>query len=126
MEHNPLFDRLWGTDGSHPYGNPYEMERKMREELENKLDYEELETEICEFLKGDFRTTVICKFNNKGYMVSHTAHCEDISESKAIMNALREDLFKALEEERYEEAKRIQEHINKLRDITELRGKPTL
>ena len=119
MDYNPLFDRLWGSDGVHPFGNPYNMDKRLTEDM----DYEELETEICEFLKGDFKTTIVCKFNSKGYLVSHTVDCIDISEDRAILITTREELHKALDEERYEDAKLLQEKINKLWKITTI--KPT-
>lgn len=118
MEHNPLFDRLWGMDGSHPFGDPFRFDEYMSKE-------DEFEIEICEFLKGDFKTTIICKFNKLGYLVSHTANVEDIAETKVIMNNLREELDIALNEERYEDARTIQHRINSLRRLTEI-GKPTL
>lgn len=128
MEHNPLFDRLWGMDGSHPFGNPYEMEerwRKMTEEIGELSDDEDLETEVCEFIKGDFKTTIVCKFNKLGYMVSHITHIENMAEANTIMKNLRDELFRALDEERYEDAKEYQDHINKLRHSVENKGKPT-
>jgi len=121
MDFNPLFDRLWGADGVHPFGDPYKFDEYMTGEIE----YEKLDEEICEYLKGDFKTTIICKFNKQGYLVSHTAESIDISEPRAIMEQTRTELFKALDEDRFEDAKICQDKINQLRQILELR-KPTL
>ena len=115
MDYNPLYDRLWGADGVHPFGDPYKFDEHMRiEEV-----YENLEEEIYEYLRGDFKITITCKFNSKGYLVSHTVECVDISEDKAIMEYLRDELFKAIDEQRYEDAKVYQEKINKLRHVFE-------
>jgi hypothetical protein len=116
MKHNPLFDRLWGMDGSHPFGDPFKFEEYMEKE--------EFETEICEFIKGDYKTLIICKFNKAGYMVSHSVEVQNMAETNTIMSNLREELFQALDDERYEDAKVIHEKINQLRFITEI--KPTL
>jgi hypothetical protein len=126
MDYNPLFDRLWGADGSHPFGDPFKFEEYMNDKIvTSEPEYQYLEEEMYESIRGDYKTTIICKFNKEGYLVSHTAQCVDISEDKAIMTAMREELFNALEEERYEDARAYQEKINQLRHLTELR-KPTL
>ena len=116
MDYNPLYDRLWGADGVHPFGDPFKFENYMSEERYD-IVYENLEEETYEYLRGDYKTTIVCKFNSKGYLVSHTTECVDISEDRAIMEYIRNELFKALEEERYEDAKICQEKINKLRHV---------
>lgn len=94
--------------------------------IEDYMEPDDLEVEVCEFIKGDYKTTVICKFNKRGYMVSHAAYTECIGENNAIMDNLRSELLDALEKEDYELMVFIQEKINKIRQIDELRGKPTL
>jgi hypothetical protein len=136
MDYNPLFDRLWGADGVHPFGNPDRFDEYMKMGQEGLFDYQKrerefmeeyqrLEEEVFEFLRGDFKTTIVCKFNRQGYLVSHSVESINISQDLALMEELREELYIALDEERYEDAKRLQEDINKLREITEVR-KPTL
>lgn len=87
------------------------------------MTYEQLETETFEVIKGDFKTTIICKFNPKGYLVSHTAVVISLDESELI-KILKDELHSSINKEDYEEAAKIQEKINKLRDLEN--QKPTL
>jgi len=115
MEHSPLFDKLWGPDGN-PLGSPFKLDDSMRE-------YEEIESETFEIIKGNYKTTIVCKFNNKGYLVSHTTQSEDLREKAVIMEHLIDELHLAYDEERYEDIPDIQSKINKCRDLQG--GKPT-
>ena len=123
MENNLLFDKMWGIDGIHPFGNPLKFEDYMDE---RKEQLEELEIEVCEFIKGDFKTVIVCKFNKLGYMISHVVYHENLSDTQSIMTDMKNQLFSALEEERYEDAKNIQEQINKFRYMQEYTNKQTL
>lgn len=115
MEHNPLFDKLWGPEGN-PLGSPFKLDESMRE-------YDEIESETFEVIKGDYKTTVVCKFNSKGYLVSHTAQSEDLREKAVVLEYLIDELHLAYEEERYEDIPDIQTKINKCRDLQSI--KPT-
>lgn len=115
MEHSPLFDKMWGPEGN-PLGSPFRLDETMRE-------YEEIESETFEIIKGDYKTTIVCKFNSKGYLVSHTTHSEDLRETAVIMEHLIDELHLAYEEERYEDIPDLQIKINKCRDLQG--GKPT-
>lgn len=95
------------------------------EQWDIDLGYDELEEEICEYIKGDFKTIVVCKFNKEGYLVSHTTECVDISDAVARLNNARESLMKALDDGDLLEVKAQQEIINKLRTVNEIR-KPTI
>lgn len=86
-------------------------------------NYEQLDTEVFEIIKGDVKTSIICKFNTKGYIVSYTAICKELNESE-ILTSLKEDLHSAIDKEDYEEAKTVQEKINKIRELES--QKPTL
>jgi hypothetical protein len=88
------------------------------------MEYQELQEEVIEILKGDFKTTLIVKFNKQGQMVSHTIHSEDTSRDRELIEKERADLMKALEEQRLDDAKMHQENINSLRHLMKVR-KPT-
>jgi hypothetical protein len=103
MDYNELFDRLWGFDGVHPFGDPFKFE----EYMETNSD-EELETETCEFVKGDFKTVITCKFNSKGFMVGHSilsTHIGDDTDLEGLMQ-------KALDNEDYILAAGIKRRID--------------
>lgn len=116
MIHNPLFDRLW-REGINYFGSPYKLDEYMKTE--------NFEIEVFECIKGDFKTTVTCKFNSEGYLVSHQVECENIAEDTEIMKEMKDRLVEAIYEENYELAKEYQDRINRLRELTELK-KPTL
>lgn len=104
MDLNELFDRLWGMDGTNPYGDPFKFEEFMTGKDE------ELETETCEFVKGDYKTVITCKFNKKGYLVSTSAISAYIGRDKK--EELEELLKKALEKEDYIMAAQIKAKID--------------
>lgn len=120
MRNNPIFDRLFGLDLIHPFGNPFKLEQCMKD----KVGYEKLDDEIFEVVKGDVKTTIVCKFNKEGYLVSYSSLSELISDSQ-ILKTLKEDLHEAIDKEDYERATEVQKKINKIRDLEDQR-KPTL
>ena len=109
MKYNPLFDVFWGPNGN-IIGHPCKLDEIMKE-------YEEIENETFEVTKGDYKTTIICKFNSKGYLISHIGYSEDLKEKSPIMENLIDELHLAYEEERYEDISSIQKRINKCRDL---------
>lgn len=111
---NLIFDRLW-KDGINPFGNP----ETLRQALAEDKDFEE---EVFEVTKGDYRTTIVCKFNEKGFLISHSSISEPIIDESMIV--LKTNLTQALDMEDYDEALRIQGIINRKRQGDE--EKPTL
>lgn len=104
MDFNELFSRLWGMDGSHPFGDPFKFEEFMTGKNE------ELETETCEFVKGDYKTVLTCKFNKKGYLVSTSAVSAYIGKGES--EDLEAKLKEALEKEDYITAAQIKARID--------------
>lgn len=82
-----------------------------------------METEVVSFIKGDYKTVIICKFNKDGSIISHSFMCEDISKTSYIMRILKEDLLLAIEINDQEKISDLQSKINKLRELEE--SKPT-
>lgn len=101
MDFNELFDRLWGSDGVNPFGDPFKLEEFMGSQGE-------IETETCEFVKGDFKTIITCKFNKKGYLIGTSAVSTYIGKG----DDLEEILKKALEREDYELAAAVKRRID--------------
>lgn len=119
-----LFNRAFGPNGN-MFGHPTNLEKMLqmlRGEEMKEPDYSELEEEVFEVVKGDYKTTIVCKFNKKGYLVSHSAQTRMVVDD--VMKNLKEKLTNALQEENYEEAARIQKMINEKRMGDE--KKPTL
>lgn len=103
MDYNELFDRLWGFDGVHPFGDPFKFEEHM-----SSISNEDLETEVCEFVKGDIKTTITCKFNKQGFMVGHSVlstHIAEVDDLDGLME-------RALEKEDYILAAAIKRRID--------------
>lgn len=73
-------------------------------------DYEDLEEEKFEVVKGDYKTLITCKFNKKGFMVSHSFSSEYIK-SEVLKEDLQAQLKKALEEEDYKKAAEIKSKL---------------
>ena len=117
MEYNPLFDRFWTSEGN-TFGSPDKLDDYMKED--------NFEIEVFESLRGDYKTTVTCKFNSNGYLVSHQVDCVNISEDTEIMAEMKDKLLDAIYNDDFEEASKYQDKINRLRELTELKGKPTL
>lgn len=88
----------------------------------NLGNLDNLEEEVFEVVKGDYKTIIVCKFNKKGYLVSHSAITRLVTDD--TMSKLKEQLTDALSKENYEEAARIQKLINSKREGDE--QKPTL
>jgi len=99
MDLNSLFDMLWGSDGMHPFGNP--------ERLKQILGEQELEEEVCEFVKGNVRTKITYKFNKKGYLVS-----QQIVSTMIDQEDLQSQLDEALAKEDYLKAAEIKKKMN--------------
>jgi len=102
MDFNELFDKLWGWDGIHPFGDPFKFEEYMTQ------NDQELQTETCEFVKGDFKTTIICKFNKQGFMVGHSVISTHVGPGEDLQGMLE----KALEKEDYILAAGIKRRID--------------
>jgi len=79
--------------------------------------------EVFQIVKNDVKTTIVCKFNEQGYIVSHLCTSTPIKESDT-MKRLKDSLHRALNIDDHEGAIEIQEKINKLRDLEN--HKPTL
>lgn len=87
-----------------------------------RLGYEKLTEEVVQFTKGDYKTTIILKFDKNGLLVTHSAISEYVQSES--MKYLKEELSLAIEEENFEKAAEIQKKINKVREADE--QKPTL
>lgn len=105
MDFSSLYDRLWGMDGIHPFGNPDNLEEYMQDG--------KLEEEVCEFVKGNYKTVITCFFNKEGFMVGHTV-VSDLLDGKELLDQLYNQLNTALEEEDFELAVQLQRRINEL------------
>lgn len=82
-------------------------------------------TEVFSFIRGDYRTTITCKFSESGQLVSHTSESIDVSEYNHAMLILKQDLMRELKNGCDQtKISEIYSKINKLRDIQEF--KPTL
>lgn len=107
MEFNEMFDRLWGFDGVHPFGDPFKFEEYMNSREQ------EIEIETCEFTKGNFKTVITCKFNKQGFMVGHSvvSHNLEVVQDREY---LENQLSAAIEAENYKLAADIKKQINEL------------
>lgn len=112
MKNNPIFDRLFGPDGIHPFGNPFRFEEYIKETFDS---FENLTEEKLEFERGEFKTTIILKFNQKGFPVSHRVESVLIPQSETL-DELKSKLQKAVEKEDYSEAAKIQKTIRSLEE----------
>lgn len=74
--------------------------------------------EGTEFVRGDYKTTIMCKFNEKGLLISHSITCDRINSNLLL---LTEQLHEAIETQDFRQAALIQAKINKVRE-----SKPTL
>lgn len=121
MKNSPIFDMMFGMSGINPFGNPYKLEKYLKDKYG---DNGVLEDEVFEVTKGDYKTVVICKFNKDGVLVSTASTC-NLIEPSYIMKVLKEDLIEAIEKEDFERAGEVQKKINMLRDYED-KGKPTI
>lgn len=112
MRHNPLFDRLFGQDGFHPFGNPFTFEEYLAETFEG---YENLSEEKLVVDKGEFRTTIQIKFNSKGFPVSYQMDSTLLPTSRSFIE-LKEALQEAIKREDYSKASEIQKILKSLED----------
>lgn len=88
------------------------------------FDY--LEEETFETVKGNYKTIIVCKFNHKGYLVSHSVVTTLVIDE--IHSMLKDALVEAFENKDYDEMARIQDLINRKRDGEQIKSqqiKPT-
>ena len=78
--------------------------------------------EVFEITRGDYKTTIICKFDNRGFLISHSS--SSVPLENEMMKILKAALHTAIDTGQYEEAAEIQSKINKVR--TAENQKPTL
>lgn len=125
---NSLFDKFFNGlllgNGVFPsfekWGNPFKFEEY---EIGDFKDFEDLEEEKFEVNKGDYRTTIICKFNKQGFMVSHSYLSEYVpSHNENELNELKTKLTSLVEAQDFEKAAEVQKQIRKL-EIEEEIGK---
>jgi len=76
------------------------------------LDFQELEKETFEVVKGNVKTTITYRFNKQGYPVSHTHHSEVILSEEDEINL---EIENAVKQKDYERAAGLQK---KLKEIT--------
>jgi len=107
MEFNEMFDRLWGFDGIHPFGDPYKFE-----EYINSRE-KEIETETCEFIKGNFKTIITYRFNKQGFMIGHSVVSHNLGNT-LTKDDLENQLSVAIENENYKLAADLKKQINEL------------
>lgn len=112
MKNNPIFDRLFGLDGMHPFGNPFRFEEYIKETFDS---FEEFAEEKVEFEKEEFKTTLTIKFNRKGFPVSHSVESTLLPQSQT-MEELRQKLQEAIEKEDYSKAAEIKKTIKSLEE----------
>lgn len=122
--YNSLFDRFFGQDGINPWGSPFKLEKYLLERFDDEKDLEE---EKFEVVKGNYKTTILCKFNKKGYMVSHSVVSEYVpSQEEEQLNLLKNEMREALKLEDYKRAAKLKPQIEKIEQQIENKGKPTL
>lgn len=102
-----LFDRLWGMDGTHPFGDPFRFQEFMNSQGDG-----ELETETFEVIKGDFKTIITCDFNKHGLLVSQSILCSYIKDDIDLDKLMQE----ALEKEDYVVAAAIKRRMDARKD----------
>lgn len=103
MDFNELFNRLWGFDGVHPFGDPFRFEEFMNQKTG------EVEVETFEVIKGDFKTIITARFNKQGFLLGTSSSSEYIGDAK---ESLEDMLKKALEKEDYLTAAAIKKKMD--------------
>lgn len=110
MRNNPIFDRLFGPDGIHPFGNPFRFEEYIKETFDS---FEDLVEEKVEWERGEFKTTLTIKFNKKGFPVSHQVETTMLPKSES-MEELKKKLQEAIQKEDYVQAAEVKKTIKSL------------
>ena len=88
------------------------------------FDY--LEEETFETVKGNYKTIIVCKFNHKGYLVSHSVVTTLVIDE--IHSMLKDALIEAMDSKNHSEVARIQDLINRKREGEQIKPqqvKPT-
>lgn len=69
-----------------------------------------------EIVIEDVKTTIVCKFDQEGFLISHYTKSRRIADS-VLIKKLKQDLHSAIEKEDYKSATFIQGRINQVREI---------
>lgn len=80
--------------------------------LDMAIDFQELEKETFEVIKGNVKTTITYRFNKQGYPVSHTHQSEILLSEEDNINL---EIENAVKQKDYERAAGLQK---KLKEIT--------
>lgn len=115
MRNNPIFDRLFGMDGIHPFGNPFRFEEYLSETFES---FEDLKEEVVEIEKGNYKTIIRLKFNKEGFPVTHSVETYSVQKTDNSVEILKKELTEAIEAEDYPKAAEICRTIKDIENKT--------